>query len=89
MEQDLLRDIIIPFTLIFLVFYFLIVRPKQKENKAHEVMISSVKKGDEVVTLGGLIGKASKVSENEITIDFGNDINIKALKSALRSVKPK
>jgi len=52
-------------------------------------MVNSVKKGDEVVTQGGLIGKISKVSEHEVTIDFGDNVSINAIKSTLASVKSK
>ena len=80
---------IMPLMLIFLVFYFLIIRPQQNKIKEHNAMVSSAKKGDEVITQGGLIGKISKVSENEVTIDFGNNISINAVKSTLANVKPK
>ena len=75
--------------LIFLVFYFLIIRPQQNKIKEHNAMVNSVKKGDEVVTQGGLIGKISKVSEHEVTIDFGDNVSINAIKSTLASVKSK
>ena len=78
-----------PLVLIFLVFYFLIIRPQQNKIKDHSAMVNSVKKGDEVITQGGLIGKVSKVSGDEVMIDFGNDVSIKAIKSTLASVKPK
>ena len=52
-------------------------------------MVNAVKKGDEVITQGGLIGSISKVSEHEVTIDFGDNISIKAVKSTLASVKSK
>jgi preprotein translocase subunit YajC len=65
---------IMPLMLIFLVFYFLIIRPQQNKVKEHNAMVNSVKKGDEVITQGGLIGNISKVSENEVTIDFGDNI---------------
>ena len=61
--QDILIQIM-PLMLIFLVFYFLIIRPQQNKIKEHNAMVNSVKKGDEVVTQGGLIGKISKVSEH-------------------------
>ena len=63
---------IMPLVLIFFVFYFLIIRPQQNKVKEHAAMVAAVKKGDEVVTQGGLIGKVSKVSDEEVTIDFGN-----------------
>jgi len=71
------------------VFYFLIIRPQQNKIKEHNAMVNSVKKGDEVVTQGGLIGKISKVSEHEVTIDFGDNVSINAIKSTLASVKSK
>jgi preprotein translocase subunit YajC len=86
--QDILFQIM-PLVLIFLVFYFLIIRPQQNKIKDHSAMVNSVKKGDEVITQGGLIGKVSKVSGDEVMIDFGNDVSIKAIKSTLASVKPK
>ena len=86
--QDILIQIM-PLMLIFLVFYFLIIRPQQNKIKEHNAMVNSVKKGDEVVTQGGLIGKISKVSENEVTIDFGDNVSINAIKSTLASVKSK
>ena len=76
-----------PLILIFFVFYFLIIRPQQNKVKEHSAMVNAVKKGDEVVTQGGLIGKVSKVSDDEVTIDFGDNVNIRAVKSTLAHVK--
>ena len=78
---------IMPLVLIFFVFYFLIIRPQQNKVKEHAAMVAAVKKGDEVVTQGGLIGKVSKVSDEEVTIDFGNNVNIRAGKTTLAHVK--
>ena len=78
---------IMPLILIFFVFYFLIIRPQQNKVKEHAAMVSAVKKGDEVVTQGGLIGKVLKVSDDEVTIDFGDNVNIRAVKSTLAHVK--
>ncbi|MFL2844341.1 MAG: preprotein translocase subunit YajC [Alphaproteobacteria bacterium] len=78
---------IMPLILIFFVFYFLIIRPQQNKVKEHAAMVNAVKKGDEVVTQGGLIGKVSKVSDEEVTIDFGDNVNIRAVKSTLAHVK--
>ena len=86
--QEILFQIM-PLVLIFLVFYFLIIRPQQNKIKDHNAMVNSVKKGDEVITQGGLIGKVSKVSDDEVVIDFGNNVSIKAIKSTLAIVKPK
>ena len=78
---------IMPLVLIFFVFYFLIIRPQQNKVKEHAAMVAAVKKGDEVVTQGGLIGKDLKVSDEEVTIDFGNNVNIRAVKTTLAQVK--
>ncbi len=78
---------IMPLVLIFFVFYFLIIRPQQNKVKEHAAMVAAVKKGDEVVTQGGLIGKVSKVSDEEVTIEFGNNVNIRAVKTTLAHVK--
>jgi preprotein translocase subunit YajC len=78
---------IMPLILIFFVFYFLIIRPQQNKVKEHAAMVNAVKKGDEVVTQGGLIGKVSKVSDDEVTIDFGDNVNIRAVKTTLAHVK--
>ena len=78
---------IMPLVLIFFVFYFLIIRPQQNKVKEHAAMVAAVKKGEEVVTQGGLIGKVSKVSDEEVTIDFGNNVNIRAVKTTLAHVK--
>ena len=80
---------IIPLILIFAIFWFLIIRPQQKKIKDHNTMVSNVKKGDRVVTGGGLIGTVTDVSENEVDVDFGNNIKIKSLKSTLADVKSK
>ena len=78
---------IMPLILIFFVFYFLIIIPQQNKVKEHAAMVNAVKKGDEVVTQGGLIGKVLKVSDDEVTIDFGDNVNIRAVKSTLAHVK--
>ena len=75
--------------MIFAIFWFLIIRPQQKKIKEHNAMVSNVKKGDKVVTGGGLIGTVTDVSENEVDVDFGNNIKIKSLKSTLADVKTK
>ena len=84
--QEILFQIM-PLVLIFFVFYFLIIRPQQNKVKEHAAMVKAVKKGDEVVTQGSLIGKVIKVSDDEVTIDFGDNVNIRAVKTTLAHVK--
>ena len=80
---------IIPLILIFAIFWFLIIRPQQKKIKEHNNMVNNVKKGDHVVTGGGLIGIVTNVSDNEVDIDFGNEVKIKSVKSTLADVRSK
>jgi preprotein translocase subunit YajC len=74
------------FVLLGLIFYFLLLRPQQKRAKEHRARLDAVKKGDEVVTGGGLIGKVFKVSDTEVEIDLGPNVRVRALKSTLTEV---
>ena len=79
---------LLPFLLIFLIIYFLILRPQQKRVKAHKMMIDSLKKGDTVITQGGLIGKISKVtSDQEIEIQIANDVKVKIVRVMISDIK--
>jgi len=79
---------IFPFLLIFIIFYFLLIRPQQSRAKQHQAMIAAVKKNDTVVTGGGLLGKVTKVEENEVEIELGPNVRVRALKSTLASITP-
>ena len=77
-----------PLILIFVVFYFLMIRPQQKRMKALQDAVSAVKKGDTVVTAGGLIGKVTKVDETEVEIELGTNVKVRAIKATLAEVRP-
>jgi preprotein translocase subunit YajC len=77
----------VPLIAIFVIFYFLMIRPQQKRVKAHRAMIDAVKKGDEVVTGGGLIGRVIKVSDGEVEIELSPTVKVKALKGTLTDVR--
>ena len=77
----------VPYVAIFAIFYFLMIRPQQQRAKAHRAMIDAVKKGDEVVTGGGLVGKVVKVSAGEVEIELAPQVKVKALKSTLADVR--
>ena len=80
----------IPMILIFVVFYFLLIRPQQKKVKAHNQMINNIKKGDVVVTAGGIIGKVEKTFDNgEAHILIANDVIITVMKATLSNVLDK
>jgi preprotein translocase subunit YajC len=76
----------IPFVLIFVIFYFLMIRPQSQRMKQHQAQLAAVKKGDRVVTGGGLIGKITKVNDNEVEVELGQGIRVTALKSTLSQV---
>lgn len=78
---------IAPLILIFVIFWFLLIRPQQKRMKEHREMIGAVKKGDRVVTGGGLLGKVTKVNDEEIEIDLGGGQKVTALKGTLSDVR--
>jgi preprotein translocase subunit YajC len=79
---------LLPWVAIFVIFYFLLIRPQQKRAKEHQSMISAVKKNDTVVTGGGLIGKVTKVEDNEVEIEIASGVRVKALKGTLSDVRP-
>ena len=79
---------LLPLVLIFVVFYFLMIRPQQKRMKALQDSVNSVKKGDRVVTGGGLIGKVTKVDDREVEIELGTNVKVRAIKSTLAEIIP-
>lgn len=80
----------LPLILIFAVFYLLILRPQNKKNKERKEMLSNVKRGDVVVTGGGLIGKVTKVKDDsEVEVDLGEGVRVRALIQTLADVRVK
>ncbi len=78
---------IAPFILIFVVFYFLLIRPQQQRMKKHREMVEALRKGDEVVTQGGLIGKVTRVAEAEATVEVAEGVRVKVIKSTIAEVR--
>ena len=77
---------ILPWVLIFVIFYVLLIRPQQKRAKEHQAQIASVKKGDEVITGGGVRGRVTKVSDAEVEVEIAQGVRVKAVKSTLSQV---
>ena len=75
-----------PLLLIFVVFYFLLIRPQNKRMQEHRTQVDAVKKGDKVVTGGGLIGKVTKVDDGEVEIELAQGVKVRAVKSTLTQV---
>ncbi len=76
----------IPLVLVFVIFWFLLIRPQQKRMKDHQAQIAAVKKGDRVVTGGGFLGKVTKVTDSEVEVELGQGIKVTAVKSTLTQV---
>jgi preprotein translocase subunit YajC len=78
---------IFPFVIVFVIFYFLLIRPQQQARKKHMEMIAAVKKGDTVVTSGGIVGKVTKVLDDaEIKVEIADKVEVKVLKSSLTNI---
>jgi len=76
----------IPLVLVFVIFWFLMIRPQQRRMKEHQAQIAAVKKGDRVVTGGGLIGKITKVGDSEVEVELGPNMRVMVVKSTLTQV---
>lgn len=83
-----LLDFAFPIILLVL-FYVMLIRPQQKRAKAHRAMQSSLAKGDEVVTDGGLMGKILEINDNAITVQIAENVDVKVRREAISSVLPK
>lgn len=77
---------ILPWLLIFVIFYMLMIRPQQKRMKEHQATIAAVKKGDEVVTAGGVRGRVTKVSDDEAEVEIASGVRVRIVKSTLSQV---
>ena len=74
---------------IFAIFYFLMIRPQQSRAKAHKAMLDAVKRGDEVVTGGGLIGRVTKVADTEIEVEVAPGMRLRTVRGTLSDVRTK
>jgi preprotein translocase subunit YajC len=80
----------LPFVLIFIIMYFLLIRPQQKRVKAHQEMIKNVRRGDTVVLNSGMIGKVTKViDDNEAEVEIADNVKVKVIKSMIADVRNK
>ena len=79
----------LPLVLMFVVLYFVMIRPQMKKQKEHRSMIDALAKGDEVVTGGGMLGKVTKLSESNVTLEVASGVEIQLQRSAVVQVLPK
>ena len=82
-------SLLMPMIIIFVAFYFLLIRPQKKRQKQHEEMVTALSTGDEVLTAGGILGKVTAVSDHYITISIASSVEIKVQKSTVSAVVPK
>ena len=81
---------LLPFILIFVIMYLLILRPQQKRQKQHQEMVKNVRRGDTVVTNGGLVGKVTKViDDDQIEIEIADDVRIRQMRQMVADVRAK
>ncbi len=79
-----------PLIFIFVIFYFLLIRPQTQARKKHAEMVSNVRRGDVVVTAGGIVGKISKVLEGEeVMVELADNVTVKVVKSTLTDIRTK
>ena len=79
----------LPMILLFVVFYFLLIRPQQKHQKDHQNMVAELAKGDEIVTMGGILGKITSIDENFISIEVAQGTELKIQRAAVQTMMPK
>ena len=79
----------LPLIIIFVIFYFLLIRPQMKRAKEHKKLVSELGNGDEVVTNGGLLGRITNVGESFVTVEVSDNVQIKVQRHAIASIMPK
>jgi preprotein translocase subunit YajC len=90
--SDLISNLggLLPFILIFVIMYFLILRPQQKRAKQHQEMVKNLRRGDNVITSGGLVGKVTKVvDDDQVEIEIADGVRVRQVKSMIADVRVK
>ena len=84
-----LFELLFPLVMVFAIIYFMILRPQQKRQREHTTMIEALRRGDTVITQGGLVGKVAKVNDDEIDVDIAENTRVSVVKSMIISVRAK
>jgi len=79
----------LPLIIIFVIFYFLLIRPQMKRAKEHRQLVANLAKGDEIVTSGGLLGKILEVEDTFVTVELADNVVVRVQRHAVTSVMPK
>lgn len=87
--QDTLTTFVLPMALIFVVFYFFMIRPQQTKQKQLKSMLEALRRGDRVVTAGGLIGTIAKVDSDEVTVEVAEGVRVRVVRSTISTVLTK
>ena len=77
----------LPIVAIFILFYFLLIRPQQKRAKEHQALIGAIKRGDTVVLSSGMIGKVTRVEEGEVNLEIAPSVNVRVVKGMIAEVR--
>ena len=85
-QQPSMLASFIPLILIFLIFYFLLIRPQQKKQKEHKVLLDSIQRGDEILSSGGILGKVIKVDNDKLTVEIAKGVNVTIIRSTVANV---
>ena len=82
---------IVPLILVFLIMYFLLIRPQQRKLKEHQAMVTALRRGDQVVTSGGIVGRVTRVKEgeNEVEVEIAPNVQVRVVRSTIQSVLSK
>ncbi len=88
-QPDMLTGLLLPMIFLGVVFYFLIIRPQSKRAKEHKGMLGDLKKGDEVATNGGLLGKVTKIGENFVELEVADNTVVRVQKQSVSNLMPK
>ena len=85
-QQPSMLASFIPLILIFLIFYFLLIRPQQKKQKEHKVLLGSIQRGDEILSSGGILGKVIRVDNDKLTVEISKGVNVIIIRSTVADV---
>jgi preprotein translocase subunit YajC len=80
---------LLPIILMFVLLYFLLIRPQTKRAKEHRIMLDNLQKGDEVITAGGALGRITRIGDQYVSVEIANNVEIQVQKPAIQSVLPK
>ena len=85
-QQPSMLASFIPLILIFLIFYFLLIRPQQKKQKEHKVLLDSIQRGDEILSSGGILGKVVRADNDKLTVEIAKGVNVIIIRSTVADV---